>query len=41
MKLTHVSNWTKDKGSLISSSNDSEKGLMTSYTRDGDDVIHT
>ena len=32
-------NWTKDEGSRISTSNDSENCLMTSYTRGRDDVI--
>ena len=32
-------NWTKYKGSQISTSNDNEKCLITSYTRDSDDVI--
>ena len=32
-------NQTKDKGSRNSISNDSENGLMTSYTRDSKDVI--
>ena len=32
-------NWTKGKGSRISTSNNSQNCMMTSYTRDSDDVI--
>ena len=32
-------NWTKDKGSRILTSNDTDNCSMTSYTRDSDDVI--
>ena len=31
--------WTKDKGVRISTSNDRENSLMTSYSRDSDDVM--
>ena len=43
LKLTHVQNFSqigqKIKGSRILTMNNSEKGLITSYTPDSDDII--